>query len=149
MNVMASQIINTSTFVQQVFFQTDNSYQSSALMMTSSNGNIFRVTGPLCGEFTVSGEFPAQRPVTQSFDVFFDLCLNKQWWGWWFETYRAHYDVIVLVLCDGMKLWTGGYSSQRTSEAENVLISWCHHALVEHHGSANIKYTYKYCPALL
>ena len=26
----------------------------------------------------VTGEFPAQRPVTQSFDVFFDLCLNKQ-----------------------------------------------------------------------
>ena len=24
----------------------------SRLMMTSSNGNIFRVTGPLCGEFT-------------------------------------------------------------------------------------------------
>ena len=41
-------------------------------MMTSSNGNIFRVTGPLCGEF--SGEFPAQRPVTRSFDVFFDGC---------------------------------------------------------------------------
>ena len=42
-------------------------------MMTSSNGNIFRVTGPLCGEFTGPGEFPAQRPVTRSFDVFFDL----------------------------------------------------------------------------
>ena len=28
-------------------------------MMTSSNGNIFRVTGPLCGEFTGPGEFPA------------------------------------------------------------------------------------------
>ena len=32
----------------------------------------------------------AQRPVTQSFDVFFDLRLNKQlskeWWGWWFGT---------------------------------------------------------------
>ena len=25
----------------------------------------------------VAGEFPAQRPVTRSFDVFFDLCLNK------------------------------------------------------------------------
>ena len=49
------------------------------MMMTSSNGNIFRVTGPLCGEFTGPGEFPAQRPVTWSFDVFFDLCLNKQW----------------------------------------------------------------------
>ena len=47
-------------------------------MMTSSNGIIFRVTGPLW------------RPVTQSFDVFFDLRLNKrlskQPWGWWFET---------------------------------------------------------------
>ena len=58
--------------------------------MTSSNGNIFRVTGPLCGEFTGPGEFPAQRPVTQSFDVFFDLRLDKrlskQPWGWWFKT---------------------------------------------------------------
>ena len=59
-------------------------------MMTSSNGNIFRVTGPLCGEFTGPGEFPTQRSVTRSFDVFFDLRLNKrlskQPWGWWFET---------------------------------------------------------------
>ena len=47
-------------------------------MMTSSNGNIFRVTGPLCGEFTGPGEFPAQRPVTRSFDVFFDLGLHKR-----------------------------------------------------------------------
>ena len=60
------------------------------IMMTSSNGNIFRVTGSLCGEFTGPGEFPTQRPVTRSFDVFFDLRLNKrlskQPWGWWFET---------------------------------------------------------------
>ena len=59
-------------------------------MMTSWNGSIFGVTGPLCGEFTGPGEFPTQRPVTQSFDVFFDLRLNKrlskQPWGWWFET---------------------------------------------------------------
>ena len=70
-------------------------------MMTSSNGNIFRVTGPLCGEFTGPGGFPAQRPVTRSFDNVFDLCmnkqLNKQSWGWWFETplcpLRRHRDV--------------------------------------------------------
>ena len=59
-------------------------------IMTSSNGNIFRVAGPLCGEFTGPGEFPTQRPVTRGFDVFFDLRLNiplsKQSWGWWFET---------------------------------------------------------------
>ena len=46
--------------------------------MTSSSGNIFGVTGPLCGEFTGLGEFPTQRPVTRSFDVFFDLRLNKR-----------------------------------------------------------------------
>ena len=42
------------------------------------------------GNSSVPGEFPAQRPVTRSFDVFFDLRLNKrlskQSWGWWFET---------------------------------------------------------------
>ena len=45
----------------------------------------------LCtGNSSGTGEFPSQRPVTQSFDIFFDLHLNKrlskQSWGWWFET---------------------------------------------------------------
>ena len=51
---------------------------SIVIMMTSSNGSIFRVTGPLCGEFTGPGELPTQRPVTRSFDVYFDLRLNKR-----------------------------------------------------------------------
>ena len=42
------------------------------------------------GNSPVPGEFPAQRPVTRSFGVFFDLRLNKrsskQSWGWWIET---------------------------------------------------------------
>ena len=42
------------------------------------------------GNSPVTGEFPAQRPVSRSFDVFFDLRLNKRLskhsWGWWFET---------------------------------------------------------------
>ena len=42
------------------------------------------------GNSPVPGEFPTQRPVTRSFDVFFDLCrnkrLSKQSKGWWFET---------------------------------------------------------------
>ena len=42
------------------------------------------------GNSPVPGEFPAQRPVTRSFDFFFDLRwikgLYKQSWGWWFET---------------------------------------------------------------
>ena len=47
-------------------------------MMTSSNGNIFRVIVPLSREFTGHGEFPSQRQVTRGFDVFFDLRLNKR-----------------------------------------------------------------------
>ena len=42
------------------------------------------------GNSPVSGEFPAQRPVRRSFDVFFDLrldgWLSKHSWGWWLET---------------------------------------------------------------
>ena len=42
------------------------------------------------GNSPVTGEFPSQRPVTQSFDVFFDLRLNKrlskQSRSQWFET---------------------------------------------------------------
>ena len=42
------------------------------------------------GNSPFTGDFPAQRPVTRSFDVFFDLRsskrLSKQSWGWWFET---------------------------------------------------------------
>ena len=77
-----------------------------SIMMTSSNENIFRVTGPLCGEFTGHDEFLAQRPLTRSFDVFIDLCLNKQLskqsWGWWFETpsrsLRHHCNVMTMMV---------------------------------------------------
>ena len=60
-------------------------------IMTSSNGNIFRVTGILCGKFTGRRWIPrTQGPVTRSFDVFFDLPpnqnMNKQLRHWWFET---------------------------------------------------------------
>ena len=71
-------------------------------MMTSSNGNIFRVTGHLCGEFTGPGEFPPQRPVTRSFDVFFDLHLNKrltQWsWSLWRQCSATRFLVISWVI---------------------------------------------------
>ena len=45
----------------------------------------------ICAENSpVPGEFSTQRPVTRSFDVYFDMRpnkrLSKQSWGWWFET---------------------------------------------------------------
>ena len=52
------------------------------------------------GNSRVTGEFTAQRPVTRSFDVFFELSLNN---GWVNDReagdlgrFRAHYDIIVM-----------------------------------------------------
>ena len=66
------------------------------MIFTSSFVNIhddetFSASLTICAENSpVPGEFSAQRPVTRSFDVLFDLCLSKrmskQSWGWWFET---------------------------------------------------------------
>ena len=74
---------------------------SGTIIMTSSNGNIFRVLAICAGNSPVTGEFPTQRPVTRSFDVFLDLrlikLLNKQWWGWCFRHHRANYDVTVML----------------------------------------------------
>ena len=50
----------------------------------------FALLAICAGNSPVPGEFPAQRPVTRSFEVFFDLRLikrlSKQPWGWWYET---------------------------------------------------------------
>ena len=69
--------------------------------MTSSNGNIFRVTGPLCWEFTGPGELPTQRPVTRMLSL---ICV---WINGWVNNHeagdlrrhRGHYDVNVMKYC--------------------------------------------------
>ena len=77
-------VIESSVAYRSFIFAMPN------FMMTSSNENIFRVTGLCAGNSPITGEFLSQRPVTRTSDVFFDLCLNtrlsKQSWGWWFET---------------------------------------------------------------
>ena len=62
----------------------------------------FALLAICAGNSPVTAEFPAQRPVTRSFDAFFDLRLNKllskQWWEVGdLRRYRAHYDVIVML----------------------------------------------------
>ena len=68
-------------------------FRIAYIMMTSWRRQMetFSALLALCaGNSPVTGEFSSQRPVTRSFDVFFDLRLNKrlskQSWGWWFET---------------------------------------------------------------
>ena len=65
------------------------------------------------GNSPVPGEFPTQRPVTRSFDVYFDLRpnkrLSKQSWGWWFEMPSRplwrHRNVLMPFLAVTGKLW--------------------------------------------
>ena len=52
------------------------------------------------GNSLVTGEFPSQRPVTRSFDIFFNLRPNKRLSinnreGGDLRRHRSHYDVIV------------------------------------------------------
>ena len=76
-------------YVKRVYFLRCIAWETLC-MMTSSNGSIFRVTGHLCGDSSVTAGFPTERLVTQSVDVFFGLRLNKQLSkqssSWWFET---------------------------------------------------------------
>ena len=56
---------------------------------------------PFAGNSPLIGKFSSQRPLTRSFDVFFDLRLNKQLskqsWSWWFDSLRLQYYVIVMI----------------------------------------------------
>ena len=69
-------------------------------MMTSSNGIIFRVTGPLCGEFTV----PVNSPHKGQWRGALMFSLIYVWINGWVNNreagdlrrYRVHYDVIVM-----------------------------------------------------
>ena len=66
------------------------------------------------GNSPVPGEFPAQRPVTRSFDVFLDLRLKNDWvnngGAGDLRRYRAHYDVTVMDWgCDLLRRWIEGH----------------------------------------
>ena len=69
-------------------------------LMTSSNGNIFRVTGHLCGEFTGHGWIPHTKASDAELWCFF-ICA---WINGWVNNreagdlrrHRVHYDVMVM-----------------------------------------------------
>ena len=77
-----------------------NITDTEMIMMTSSNRNIFRVTGPLCGEFTVPGDFPHKGQWSGAM-MFSLICV---WINDWVNNHeagdlrrhRGHYDVNVL-----------------------------------------------------
>ena len=97
----------------------------SHTMMTSSNGIIFRVTGPLCGEFIGHRWIPLTMPVTRSFDDFYlrlNKRLSKQPRGWWFETpswslWRHCSQLLIHVLISKLTLGMSNYNQRKTMDA--------------------------------
>ena len=83
------------------------------------------------GNSPATGEFPTQRPVMGSFDVFFHLGLTKQLiqqsWGWWFETASRtlwlHYD-------DKPFSWWAFITSCWNIYRNNVSQSFIHNLLI-------------------
>ena len=68
------------------------------------NENIFRVLALCVGNSPVTSEFHSQRQVTRSFDVFFDLCLNKglsNCEAGDLRRHYTHYDVTVMCMHHG------------------------------------------------
>ena len=82
------------------------------------------------GNSPVTGEFPSQRPVTRSFDVFLDLRLNKrlnkQSCGWWFETPSCsswrNCNEISRVKTEGHKDLAWGWASDKQAGFKNIWI---------------------------
>ena len=72
------------------FLQHHPNMISPPTMMTSSNVNIFRVTGHWCGEFTGPRWIPCTKASDAELWCFHWSAPNKrfskQWWGWLFET---------------------------------------------------------------
>ena len=70
-------------------------------MMTSSNGNIFRVTGHLCGEFTGPRWIPHTKASDAELLMFSLICTRINGWvnngeAGDLRRHRAHYDVTVM-----------------------------------------------------
>ena len=70
-------------------------------MMTSSNGNLSALLAHCAGNSPITGEFPAQRPVTRSFDILLIFVWRNDWVNNHeagdLRRHRSHYDVTVMV----------------------------------------------------
>ena len=94
-------IFGLGNVLSSVRCQAVTSTTADFLMMTSANGNIFRVTGPLCGEFTGHPWISITKASDAELLMFFMICA---WLNGWVNNreagdlrrHRAHYDAIVI-----------------------------------------------------
>ena len=128
--IYESNTLNQFTCFSLVWESEDNIMHSCCYRMDWRNSHVtltqhddvikwkhLRIADPLWGEFT--GEFPSQRPVTRSFDDFYDLWLNKQLskqsWRQWFETPSCW------LWCHCSGVWDGYLPRKRMVDLQNIV----------------------------
>ena len=107
------------------------------------------------GNSPAIGEFPAQRPMTRSFDVFFDVRLNKrlskQAWAWWFEKLShplwRHCNGFLGSQMFGLNEYLGAKCQCYLQKESTMLYRWNTVLLVAPMGTD--LYTYKPCSFML
>ena len=87
-------------------------------MMTSSNGNIFRVTGHLCGKFTGPRWITRTKASDAKLWFFSLICARVNCWvnnreAGGLRRHRTHYDVIVMLFNILLSLWSDGLPVER------------------------------------
>ena len=86
-------VFNRCEILTSFFLPLNWKPQPPRCMVTSSNGNIFRVTGPLCGEFT-KGQWRGALMFSLICAWINDWVNNRE--AGHLRRYRTHYDVIVM-----------------------------------------------------
>ena len=101
-------------------------------MMTSSNGNIFRVTGHLCGEFRIRRS-PVNSPHKGQWRGALIFSLICAWINAWVNNreagdlrrHRAHYDVIVMNIYTLSKILLCGHRNYfHSTDAITSTVDW-------------------------
>ena len=81
-NLGSLRVLQVSTILQNITIVTQINKDAPTITAKSwwrHQMEAFSALLTLCaGNSPITGEFPSQRPVTRSFDVFFDLRLNKR-----------------------------------------------------------------------
>ena len=130
------EVEDSSSIGNELFFTQYKIFCFHNNMMTSSNGNIFRVTGHLCGEFTGHRWIPRTKASDAELWYFLLICA---WINGWvnngqageLKRHRAHYDVTVMHFSSCRLVLLGVHSMCWTARTCTVVIAaprtiWCY-----------------------
>ena len=101
--------------------------QGHGVSITSSNGNIFRVTGPLCGEFTGTRWIPCTKASDTGALMFSLICTSINGWvnngeAGDLRHHHAHYDVNVMQRSSSIQNQHGCYTVSLIHHIPNEMV---------------------------